>query len=89
MKVTIIVDDGAVYKDGISYSGLNLSFLPSGLRAVQWDGVKGELEFVPPRNEQIVNEPEWMAMALTKWQEADDARVAEEQATLAALEQQP
>ena len=43
MKVSIIPSDGLVIKDGV---GVKLPMtLPANIHAVQWDGVKGEIEF--------------------------------------------
>jgi hypothetical protein len=76
MKLTIITVDGAVYKDGISYSGLDLSIVPVNVHALQWDSVAGWIEFkdtIP--NENITELPVWANACLTKW---DEAKAAEE-----------
>ena len=87
MKLTIVPDDGAVYKDGISYSGLDLPFIPQNIHALQWYGEFGEIEFksafvdgriVKPENEVITALPSWADQAVAKWQEAEDARIAAE-----------
>jgi len=89
MKLTIIPSDGAVYKDGSSYSGLDLSVVPSNIHALQWKNTTGWIEFVDnddgtkPQNEQITALPDWVNACLTKW---DEAKVAEEAARLAAEE---
>lgn len=86
MKLTIIPADGAVYKDGVSYSRLDLSSAPQTIHALQWDGDKGWLEFVNesefrrPPNEAITELPSWAQDALAKWDEAkaaEDAAVAQ------------
>jgi len=77
MKLTIIPSDGAVYKDGVSYSGLNLSSVPTNVHALQWYGTEGEVEFngrPKPQNELITSLPTWAITAMTKW---DEAKVAE------------
>ena len=80
MKLTIIPDDGAVYKDGLSYSELDWSFVPANVHALQWYGEFGEIEFksafvdgriVKPENEVITALPTWADQALTKWEEAN------------------
>ena len=44
-KYTIIFNDGAIYKDGVCYDGLDLSWLPSDVLAVQSpDGASCTLE---------------------------------------------
>jgi hypothetical protein len=84
MKLTIIRADGAVYKDGVSYSGLDLTAVPADVHALQWYGTEGEVEFngrPKPQNEIITTLPAWATTAATKW---DEAKVAEEAAILAA-----
>lgn len=44
MKVTIIRVDGFVSVDGRGFGGLDLTFMPGDVRAVQWDGDAGEVE---------------------------------------------
>ena len=81
MKLTIIPIDGAVYKDGISYSGLDLSIVPANVHALQWDDVAGWIEFKDPvPNEEITSLPAWANACLAKWGEAEAARLAAEQA---------
>lgn len=86
MKITVIPVDGAVYKDGVSFSGLDLSCAPEDVHALQWFGTKGWIEFKvdedfnKPENQAITELPEWVATALTKWDEA--------QATLAQTTQE-
>jgi len=80
MKLTIIRSDGAVYKDGVSYSGLDLSSVPTDVHALQWYGTEGEVEFngkPKPQNEIISELPAWAITASTKW---DEAKVAQETA---------
>jgi len=91
MKLTIIPVDGAVYKDGYSYSGLNLAAAPSNVHALQWKDTKGWIEFTDnddgtkPQNEVITELPSWANACVTKWDEAETARLAaEEAARLAA-----
>ena len=78
MKLVIIPVDGAVYVDGFAYSGMNLSTcnIPANVHALQWNGVKGWIEFVEDENfnkpdNQIITElPEWANQAKIKWDEA-------------------
>lgn len=44
MRVTIIRDDGVVGIGGI-FRPVDLSALPAGIRAVQWNGVSGHIEY--------------------------------------------
>jgi hypothetical protein len=91
MRLTIIPVDGAVYVDGVSYSDLDLSFVPANVHALQWYDTYGELEFkrsfvdgqiVHPANQTINELPEWANTAQTKW---NAAKVAEETALAEAL----
>jgi len=104
MKITIIREDGAVYKDGTSYSGLDLTVIPSDVHAVQFNTIsnKGWIEFTEDDsvnkqpNEVITSLPTWASEAITKWDDAkaaenliiEQARLAAEAAAQAALEQQ-
>lgn len=89
MKLTIIPVDGAVYKDGNSYSGLDLSAVPSNVHALQWKDTKGWIEFTDnddgtkPQNEVIAELPSWVSACVTKW---DEAKAAEEAAVAAAVQ---
>ena len=87
MRLTIIPSDGAVYKDGISYSRLDLNFIPQDVHALQWYETEGEIEFSgKPKlaNEIITSLPDWVNTALTKW---DEAKAAEEVAREVAKNQ--
>ena len=86
MKLTIIKDDGAVYKDSVSYSDLSLPTVPSDVHALQWNDTVGHIEFVDnvKSNEAITELPSWANDALTAWQTAYD----EEQAEIAKLKSQ-
>ncbi len=92
MKVTIIPIDNAVYKNGYSYSGIDLTFIPANVHALQWKDNAGWIEFVvdsngtKPQNEPITELPDWANQALVKWQESEDARLVEEAAQAAAIE---
>jgi len=79
MKLTIIKDDGAVYKDNVSYANLSLPTIPSDVHALQWNNDKGHIEFVDnvKPNEEITELPSWANDALTAWQTAYDAEQAE------------
>lgn len=94
MKITIIPSDKAVYKDGISYSNLTLSNIPTDVHALQWNNDAGWIEYknhVKP-NETISSLPQWANDALNVWQITYDAeqaaKAAAEQAAKAAAQQQ-
>lgn len=44
-RISIIPADGIVAVNGMSVSGLDLSFLPDEIHAIQWYGERGEVEF--------------------------------------------
>lgn len=78
MRLTIIPSDGAVYKDNFSYSGLDLSFIPPDVHALQWYDTYGEIEFkrqfvngqiVHPQNQVVTDLPDWANQAVAKWDE--------------------
>jgi len=79
MKLTIIKDDGAVYKDGKSYLNLDLSQIPNDVHALQWNDNNGHIEFLDnvKANEVISELPSWANNALIAWQAAYDAEQAE------------
>jgi hypothetical protein len=76
MNLVIIPIDGAVYVDGYSFSGLDLSIVPSDVHALQWKNDKGWLEFkdldnsTKPPNQDITELPSWANTCKTKWDEA-------------------
>ena len=78
MRLTIIKDDGSVYKDGNSYSGLTLPSVPSDVHALQWNGATGWIEFVDSvkPNEDITSLPTWADDSLAEWQTVYDAEQA-------------
>lgn len=98
MRLTIVKDDNAVYIDGAAY-GVDCSDLPAGFHALQWDGVRGEIEYATTRcdhcgartkkgNELITDVAPYQKY-VDAWSvakavaEAEAARVAAEQAALA------
>jgi hypothetical protein len=90
MKLTIISEDGAVYKDGVSYSDLDLSIIPDDVHALQFNSVSntGWIEFTNPiPNQEITELPAWANSCLIKWEEAESARIAAEEAARLAAEQ--
>lgn len=71
MRLTIIVPDGAVYKDGVAYLGLTWQGTPDNVRALQWYGVEGYIEYkdgVP--NQDITELPAWAISAEAAWDAA-------------------
>lgn len=72
MKLTIILEDNAVYKDRISFNDLDLSFVPANVRALQFNDETntGHIEFTDSHNENISKLPDWAIEASVKWDEA-------------------
>jgi hypothetical protein len=89
MKLTIIRADGAVYKDGVCYFGLDLTAAPTDVHALQFNDVSnaGWIEFIQDdfgnkaANQMITSLPTWATTAMTKWNEA---KIAQEAAIAAA-----
>jgi hypothetical protein len=52
MRVTIIRDDGVVGVAGI-FRQVDLSALPVGIRAVQWNGSSGHIEYDDAANTDL------------------------------------
>jgi len=74
-RVTIIVDDNAVYTDTLVYLNLDLSEcgIPQGVHALQFKDGTGEIEWKGPIENTVINElPEWALRCLEKWEEADN-----------------
>lgn len=92
MKLTIVPIDGAVYKDNYMYNGLDLSFVPDNVHALQWKDAAGWIEFITnddgikPQNERITVLPDWANTCIAKWDEAEANRIAAEEAARLAQE---
>jgi hypothetical protein len=74
MRLTIIVVDNAVGKDGVFYLDLNLSScqIPSNVQALQWNESSGHIEFnTPIPNEEITSLPAWANACLEVWNVAN------------------
>ena len=83
MRVSIIKEDGTVVKDGVAYTDLDLSALPSEFHALQWDTDSGNLETKDSNNTPInapVSDLSPYQFCLDAWHAAYDA----EQAAIAA-----
>lgn len=70
MKLSIVVPDGAVYVDGYCISGLSMSTVPSGIRAIQWNESCGHIEYNDSRNENILFLPDWVDVLYGLWTDA-------------------
>lgn len=54
MRLTIIRDDGVCGIDGF-FKTIDLSELPVGVRAVQWDGTTGHVEYYESANSVLTD----------------------------------
>jgi hypothetical protein len=73
MKLTIVPSDDAIYVDGVVSVGLAIA-TPSTVRALQWDGAAGHIEYTNGQvNLPITELPAWAIAALA----IRDAFVAE------------
>lgn len=85
-KYTIIYDDRQIYKDGVCYDGLDLSWLPSDVLAVQSpDGVTATVEKGDRSTGRHTSNDEdvatsglsWWSNVDSTWQTAHDAATSE------------
>ena len=74
MRLTIIISDGTVIKDGIPQTELDLSFVDSSIHALQWYDTYGEVEYktffngteiVHPQNTVITELPDWVQQSIS------------------------
>lgn len=76
-RVSIIVDDGAVYLDLDTYLRLDFSQcgIPEDVHALQWLNNAGHIEYKSPfvSNEDISELPGWAIKCIAKWEEAYQA----------------
>lgn len=79
MRLTIIVEDKAIGVDGVFYSPLDMSFIPTGVSALQWYDTYGEVEYSrviidgqlqKPQNE-IITELGVYSQAIDLWSAAN------------------
>jgi len=68
MKLTIIIPDNAVYKDGVVYFNIQWDGTPEKVRALQWNDTSGWIEFDDGSpNENIYELPDWANNSITAW----------------------
>ena len=76
MRLSIIVPDKAVYKDGEVYLEITYADVPANVFALQWIDNTGHIEFTDGTvNEIITALPAWTDNALAAWQ-TEKERVA-------------
>ena len=72
MRLTIIIPDSAVYKDGISYLPLTWEGTPENVRVLQWFDISGWIEYSDGTlNEDITELPQWAYNAIAAWDVAN------------------
>ena len=79
-KLTIIVEDSSVIKNGVGHNGLDLSScdIPPNVSALQWDNTAGEIESdTAIDNEDITELPNWATACEAVWQQKEDEVEAE------------
>ena len=89
MRVTIVPVDGLVNIDGLRYLGLDLSFIPNNVHAVQWYDTYGEVEIKDPVTGKMISNDD--INSLDSYQPAIDAwnsaKLAEEAAAVKKAEE--
>lgn len=72
MRLTIIVADKSVYKNGLRYGGFDLSFVPADVHALQWFNDNGWIEYAGDApNQSIEQLPDWASQCAAMWDNAD------------------
>lgn len=72
MLLTIIPSDGAVYENGVCYSGLSWEGTPPNVHALQWDTDAGWIEFNDGLSNEPINQlPAWAVNAEAAWDAAN------------------
>jgi hypothetical protein len=101
MRLTIVRDDGRVNIDGISFSGLDLTFIDAAIHAVQWYDTHGEVEIKDPTTgrmlvNELITSIETFQPAIALWQaekkaqeEADKVAAAAAAAAILNANNQP
>lgn len=81
-KISIIVEDSAVYKDNVMMDNLDLSScgIPANVYALQWDGSAGEVEYNGrEENTSITELPAWANECVVVYDTAIEALGSEEE----------
>lgn len=72
MRLTIIKPDSSVYINLVSYAPLDMSSVPSNVRALQWFDTNGWIEFNDGTfNQDITELPDWVTPCIQEWEVAD------------------
>ena len=86
MKLSILVDDASVYKNKVSFVGVDLSAVPTNVHALQFDDDTntGHIEFKDGANQDITELPDWAVTASANYDTSVAAYEAEQAAKWAA-----
>lgn len=68
MRITIVRDDNMVGVDGI-FRRVDLSAMPKGIRAVQWNGLSGHIEYDDASNMPLQNISDFQGF-INRWEAA-------------------
>jgi len=66
-KLSIVPGDNTVYVDGIAIVGLDLSFVPADVHALQWYETSGWIERIGQNDEKLEGLPDWANQAFDLW----------------------
>lgn len=75
MRLTIIKDDGVVFKDRRALE-IDLSDFPANIHAIQWDGVAGHVEYNDGKPNAKITDLVSFQTWIDRWQAAADAEDA-------------
>ena len=75
MRLSIIIPDALVVKNGLAHVGLDLASagIPATVHALQWMGTEGTIEHQDARVEPIATLPLWAEAAIDLWEARDAA----------------
>ena len=75
MRLSIIIPDAMVVKNGMAHAGLDFQSagIPTSVHALQWMGTEGMIEHEDANVETIATLPLWAEIALDLWEARDAA----------------
>lgn len=75
MRLSIIIPDVMVVKNGMAHAGLDFASagIPASVHALQWMGTEGVIEHEDASVETITTLPLWAEIALDLWEARDAA----------------
>jgi hypothetical protein len=91
MRLTIIKEDNTVYINGESYSGIDLSWIPTfdgkEVHAVQWNGDRGHVEFTDNSDNMEISELGIFERVVPMWETRKQEIFEYEQEQLRLIEE--